>query len=118
MQEDGEQRTPPLKELEGALRYDKEEWRNGVKMRNIMCARKAIFLAYERRILGHPLSPSAAPHDPMTPDQAADDLEVLARCVQQQGASQLHCAQVCTAVHHMHQLLTADHMHASSQLAI
>lgn len=73
-----ELRTPPVKELE-ATKAMRDSWRQGNKMRNLLMDRKQIYLAYERRVKGHPLSPSAAPMEAMTHDEAIKDLEVLAR---------------------------------------
>lgn len=53
------QRTQPIQLLEGQLvtrQVPKEKgWRSGPTMRKVMLDRKPIWLAYERRVLGHPL---------------------------------------------------------------
>lgn len=55
------QRTQPVRVLEGRivlkqLQQHAKPWRTGAKMRKAVLYRKPIWLAYERRIQGHPLT--------------------------------------------------------------
>jgi hypothetical protein len=92
-------RTEPVKQLEAK---GQGTWRKQPSMRKVVFSRKPIWLAYERRVLGHPLKQtdhtdnqtadaaadvdgenvSSAPSSSstaMTKEDAIKDLEVLAR---------------------------------------
>lgn len=55
------QRTLPVKQLEGALLTDpmSTSWRGNGSIRKAIMYRKAIWLGFERRVLGHPLTPDS-----------------------------------------------------------
>lgn len=93
------QRTPPVKQLEADklnARGDRR-WRGGSKIRQVVAWKKHIWFAYERRTLGHLLSPggsdtnsssirtdggdssSSSSGTVLTRHEAVEDLEVIAR---------------------------------------
>jgi hypothetical protein len=69
------QRTAPVKELEAAG----GEWRAGPTMRKIIFKRKPIWLAFERRVRGHPRTQGGEDEEKMSQEAAIEDLELLAR---------------------------------------
>lgn len=70
------QRTAPVKQMEAVKGTP---WRSGLTMRKIIHKRKPIWLAFERRILGHPHKQGGPHAERMSQEEALEDLELLAR---------------------------------------